>query len=130
MALDNLVAIGGIEFTDEGRTFSEARDERAVGVELASGKTVKYIKAEKRTFQIGWSYLPQTSIFTQGHKGARNELRSVCYNGNTTTVVIRNAIGGSETYTVFVEGYSEEIILRDPTSGNILYNISIELREQ
>ncbi len=130
MALSNLVSIGGVEFTDEGRTFSESRDAREVVVELASGKIVKYIKAMKRSFELSWEWLPQSNAFTIGNKGARNELRPICYTGNTTTVVIRNAIGGSETYTVFVEDYSEELLRRDPTNGNLLYNISITLREQ
>lgn len=130
MALSNLVSIGGTEFTDDGRSFSEGRDERAVSVELASGKIVKYIKAEKRVFTVSWEFLPQTSAYTSDHKGARNELRSICYTGATTTVVVRNVIGGSETYTVFVEEYSEAIQRRDPTTGNILYNVNISLREQ
>lgn len=130
MALSNLVSLGGVEFTDDGRNFQETRDERAVSVELASGKVIKYIKAEKRTFQIDWEWLPQTSTFTSDHRGARNDLRPICYNGATTTMVVRNAIGGTETYTVFVEGYSEELLRRDAISGNLLYHISIALREQ
>jgi hypothetical protein len=130
MALSNLVSIGGVEFTDDGRTYSEERDERAIPVELASGKIIKYIKAEKRTFQIGWTHLPQTSTYTSDQKGARNQLRPICYTGNTTTIIVRNAIGGSETYTVFVENYSETLLRRDPITGNLLYDVSISLREQ
>ena len=130
MALSNLVSIGGTEFTDDGRTFSEQRDERAVAVELASGKIVKYVKAEKRTFQLDWQMLPLTDVYTSDRKGARNDLRPICYAGNTTTLVLRNQSGSSETYTVFIENYSENIERRDPTTGNILYNVSITLKEQ
>lgn len=130
MALSNLMSLGGVEFTDDGRTYTEQRDERAVAVQLASGKLVKYIQAEKRIFNVNWTYLPQNLTFTSDHKGARNELRPVCYTGATTTIVIRNVIGGSETYTVFVESYQENIVRRDMTNGNILYDIQISLKEQ
>ncbi len=131
MALANLIKLGGIEFTDDGRTFSEDRDERAVEVELANGNLVKYVKASKRTFAVDWSYLPQTSTYTSDHRGARNDLRPICYTGATTTLEIRNALsGGSETYTVFVDGSSEELVLRDSRTGNLLYNVSLSLKEQ
>ncbi len=128
--LSNLISLGGVEFTDDGRTFGTQRDERSVSVELASGKIKKYIKAEKTTFTVGWEYLPASSAYTSDNKGARNELRPICYTGATTTLVARNTMGGSTTYTVFVEDYSEQIVRRDPTTGNILYSITISLREQ
>lgn len=130
MALSNLMSLGGTEFTDDGRTFQEQRDERMIEVLLASGKIIKYIQAEKRIFTINWTWLPQNSTFTSDHKGARNELRPICYTGATTSIVIRNVIGGSETYTVFVDAYQETINRRDMTNGNLLYDVQLTLKEQ
>lgn len=131
MGLANMISLGGVEFTDDGRTYNETRDERAVEVELANGSLKKYVKAEKRIFEISWTHLPQTSAYTSDRKGARNELRPICYNGSTTTLVVRNVIGGgSESYVVFVNSYSEEVKLRDPRTGNILYEVKIELKER
>jgi hypothetical protein len=130
MALSQLITIGGTIFTDQGRTFSEDRDERAVMVELASGKLKKYIKAEKRKFTVAWTWLPLTASATSDGKEARTALRTICYNGATTTLAVKNSVGGSEQYTVFVSDYSESIIQRDPINGNIFFDIKVELLEQ
>lgn len=126
----NLVAINDIEFTDQGRTFDEERDERAVTVELASGKIKKYIKSEKRTWDIRYTWLPQTSAQTYDGKSARDDLKSTAFTGNTVNLKVKNVAGGTDSYTAFVESYDEKLIKRDYFENIFFYDVSIQLKEQ
>jgi hypothetical protein len=130
MAYENILSLNDTEFTDQGRTLSESREERAVSVQLASGKIKKYVMGEKKRWSLEWSWLPNSSSMTHDGKAARDQLRAIAYTGNTVTMLVRNTYGQTDTYTVWVESYSEDVIRRDTVNGEFFYNVSIELMEQ
>jgi len=130
MALPNLITLGGYELTDQGRTFSSARDERSIPVELASGLTKKYFKAVKYTFSIAWTQLPSLSTQTYDKKEARNTLKVLSDTQAVLPLIVRAPIGTTQTYNVWIESYSENIMRRDFVSGAIFYEVSLELKQQ
>ena len=130
MALPNLISLNGYEFTDQGRTYSESRDERSVPVQLSSGITKKYFMSIKKSFSIEWNMLPSTSTQTYDHKSARDDLKTIMDVQDVLTLVVRTPIGSSATYTVWVESYSEDIVRRDYINNTIWYNVKLSLKEQ
>lgn len=125
----NLVSLGGQELTDEGRKpLSETRDERSVIVELASGRKRKFIKSVVRSWDITWENVPMDSSKTVDGKGARNELRSLAQSGSPLTFVYKDGFNAPETYTVFVEDYSEQVTFRRGDGSR--YSITLRVEEQ
>jgi len=130
MAYENILSLNGTEFTDQGRTLSESRDERAVTVQLASGKIKKYVMGEKKRWSLSWKWLPHSSALTHDNKGARDQLRAIAFAGNTVTMLVRNTYGQTDTYTVWIENYSEDVVRRDTVTGQFFYDVTLELLEQ
>jgi len=125
-----LVRLNDTDLTDQGRTFDEDRDERAVENTTANGTIKKYIIAEKRTWNFGWSMLPQNASDTYDEKGARDTIKALAMVGNTVTLRVRNSYGEEYIYTVWIESYSEKLVRRDFISNIFLYDISLSLKEQ
>lgn len=123
------VSLQGIELTEEGRKpVSEERDERSIVVTLASGKNKKYIQGVYRTFTIEWEMVPKTTARTIDGKGGRDQIRSIAQSGGTMTLVLKENNTTTETYTVFLESYTETHVFRRGEGSR--YNISIQLEEQ
>jgi hypothetical protein len=130
MALPNLISLDGTEVTDQGRTFSSNREETSVQVQLASGITKKYFMDVKYTFSLNWTMLPNLTNQTFDGKAARDFLKTLSDKQDTITLIVRSPIGSSNTYTVWVDSYSEKIIRRDYVSNNIYYDVELTLKEQ
>lgn len=130
MPYENILTLNGIDFTDQGRKLSESREERAVSVQLASGRTKKYILGEKHRWSVSWEWMPNSSENTYDGKAGRDLLRPLAYTGNTYGLIIRNSYNNPQTYTVFIDSYTEEVIYRDNINGEFYYNVTIELMEQ
>lgn len=128
----NMISLGGTELTDDGRSFDENMDPRIVQNELANGSLRRYNKAQKRKFSMSWEYMPNSSTHTSDKKGGRDALRALAFSGNSLTLLVRNIASASstyETYTVFVESYSEKMMRRDVVSSSYLYNVNLSLVE-
>jgi hypothetical protein len=125
-----LVRLNDTDLTDQGRTFDEKRDERAVENVTANGTIKKYIIAEKREWDLAWSMLPQNASDTYDEKGARDTIKALAMVGNTVTLRVRDSYGEENIYTVWIQDYSEKIVRRDFVSNIFLYDVSISLKEQ
>ena len=130
MALPNLISLDGTEVTDQGRTFSSTREELSVPVQLASGLTKKYFMDVKYSFSLNWTMLPNLANQTFDGKSARDFLKTISDKQDTITLIVRSPIGSSNTYTVWAESYSENIVRRDYVSNTIYYDIELTLKEQ
>lgn len=130
MSLPNLISLGGVELTDQGRTFSMSRDERSVPVQLASGVTKKYFMAVKYSFSLNWDMLPNASTKTYDLKSARDAIKTISDTQDVLTLIVRSPIGATNTYTVWVDSYSEDIVRRDYVGNTIWYNVKLDLKEQ
>jgi hypothetical protein len=125
----NLISLNGVELTDQGRTFNEGSAEKNVDMELSNGDTRRYRKATKRTFSINWDWCPDSSSRTHDLKAGRDGIRAAAYSGTSMIFVVRNHPTTTETYTVLLDSYSEEIIRRDIVSNVYFYTISLSLIE-
>ena len=127
----NLVQLNGVDLTDESRQpLQESRDERSVVVDLASGKKKKFIKGIRRKWSISWDNVAMTATDTVDGKGGRNEIRSLAQSGGSMTLVIQDGRNTPETYTVFVDNYSDELQMRRGEGDMFRYKVSIDLEEQ
>lgn len=125
----NLVKLGTIELTDESRgPLSEEREERSNVVELASGRKVKFIKQINRRFSLSWDNVPEDASKTIDSKGARDEIRTLAQSETIMDFVIQDGLHPVETYSVFIEEYNEEIIIRRPNLFR--YKITLALEER
>lgn len=118
--------------TDQGRSpIVVGRDERSVGLELASGKRKRYIKAIKHKFGMSWSWLPDSQYDTIDGGLARTKIKELIGESRTThTLRFFDRNGGHEEFTVFVNSYQETLVRRDPHSGTHFWEVTIELEEQ
>jgi hypothetical protein len=124
-----LVTLGGVALTEEGRKpVPESRDERSVSKELASGKIRKYIKKSARKWTVEWELVPVSSSKTIDGKGGRDEIRALAYAQTTKVLILNDGYHSAETYTVWIDDYQEECILRRGIDSR--YRITIELTEQ
>lgn len=125
------IKVDAIDLTDQGRSPVEVvRDERSVVIELASGKKKKYIKGIKHTFSMQWTWLPSEDANTiDGYAGRDTLVANFAESGNTHTLIFRDEIGGSDTYTVFVSDYSERLVRRSPNE-EFFWEVSISFEEQ
>lgn len=130
MASRNLLTLNGTALTDHGRTFNEHLDKREVAVELADGTVKKYIKGYKKIFSMEWDWVPSTAPKTFDAYAARDFIRHAASQGTTFPFVVVNTIGVQETYVVWVEDYSEDLLKRDFVGGEFFWNIKLELKEQ
>lgn len=94
MALANMITLNGVELTDDGRTWDENHDPRIVQNELANGSIRRYNKAQKKKFQIAWTWLPNASASTTDRKGGRDAVRAIAYSGASATLLVRNVATG------------------------------------
>jgi hypothetical protein len=125
----NLVTLGGVELTDEGRQpLQEERDERSVTVDLASGKKRKFIKGVRKSWNISWEMVPMHDGLTIDGCGGRNEIRSLAQGGAPLSFTIQDSYNVTENYTVFITDYSETVQFRRGEGSR--YQISLGLEEQ
>lgn len=128
-SLPNLIKLNGTELTDESRQpLQESRDERSVTIELATGKKRKFIKSIARKWDINWENVADSASRTVDGFAGRDEIRALAQSGATMTLVIQDGRNPDETYTVFVDSYDEELLMR--RSGFYRYKVSLSLEEQ
>ena len=126
----NLVTIGGLQLTDESRQpIAEERDAREIRVELASGKIRKFTKEIRRKFSISWDMVAADAAHTIDGGASRNELRALVQGGNGPfTMTLTDGKNGTETYTVWVTGFTTNLKMR--RSDTFYYSMSLSLEEQ
>lgn len=126
----NKITLGGAALTDESRQpVQEDRDERSVKVDLASGRKKKFVKSVCRRWSISWENVGKNADETVDGKGGRDELRSISEGAGYITLVMDGGEDGDETYTVEVDNYSEEELMRRGPGG-FRYRITLDLTEQ
>lgn len=130
LAYPNLVTLNNVALTDESRgPVQVERDDRSVVVQLASGRERKFIKGGiKRRFQMDWELCPQDATFAIDGNGGRDEIKALI---ELTIVefplVLKYDNLMVETYTVYVDSYSESVVNRRPKEFR--YKINFSLKE-
>lgn len=129
LTLPNIMSLDGTALTEESRQpFSVALENREVVVELANGAKRKYLKGTFRKFNINWENVAKNAATTVDGFGGRDEIRAKAFTGGSLELVVTDGID-TDTYTVFVDSYSEELLQRRAYADGYRYNISLELSQ-
>ena len=130
MSIVKLLSLDGVEITEHSRKYSGSESIAASDVELDSGINKRYIKKNKKTLSLSFSYLPSLSIHTVDARAGRNYLQTIANKRGKVTVLIQ--LGPEESlqeYDAYVTSYSETLIKRDVASQCAYYDVSIALEE-
>ena len=129
--LVHLISINGQEITEHNRQISTSIQQSSSQIELARGISRRYIKKNKKSFNLSFKYLPNTTDKTVDGRRGRDYLLSMANTRGTVTVSIKlSPTDEFETYLCFIDSYSEKLVRRDIGSGCSYYDISMELSEQ
>jgi hypothetical protein len=130
MSIVKLLSLDGVEITEHSRKYSGSESIAASDVELDSGINKRYIKKNKKTMSLSFSYLPSLSIHTVDARVGRNYLQTLANKRGKVAVYIQ--LGPEESpqqYDAYVTSYSETLIKRDVASQCAYYDVSIALEE-
>lgn len=126
----NLLSLDGVEITEHSRKFSGNESISANDVELDSGRNKRYLKKNKQTLSLSFTYLPSLAIHTVDARVGRNYLQSIANKRGKVAVSIK--LGPDEDtqhYDAYVTSYSETLIKRDVTTQCAYYDVTIALEE-
>lgn len=130
MSIVKLLSLDGVEITEHSRKYSGSESIAASDVELDSGINKRYIKKNKKTMSLSFSYLPSLSIHTVDARVGRNYLQTLANKRGKVAVYIQ--LGPEESpqqYDAYVTSYSETLIKRDVAAQCAYYDVSIALEE-
>lgn len=116
------------EITDHNRgPLSISVDRIEEPTRMANGTMRKYIVADKRTFSVDWSDLPQSASLTVDGFWGKNEIET-WYNTTPGAFQLKLFYGDGTTniYTVFMNKFSAEISKRGAFD---FWKVSVELDE-
>jgi hypothetical protein len=129
--LIHLLSINGQEITEHNRKFNSSVEQAGSDVELSRGKIRRYIRKNKRTFSLDFTYLPNNTDHTVDGRRGRDYLSALANTRGTVTVSIKlSPADDFKTYTCFVNSYTEKLVRRDIKSACSYYDVSVELGEQ
>lgn len=130
LAMPNLLTLGGMNLTDEGREpLSIDIDERSTVVDLASGRKKKFIQRVCFSYDISWenvSYDKTTTI--DGHAGFK-EIFALVHSADPLYLHVEADGHTANNIEVFVSGFSSEITRRRACVEGNLYTINLSLEE-
>jgi hypothetical protein len=130
MSIVKLLSLDGVEITEHSRKYSGSESIAASDVELDSGINKRYIKKNKKSLSLTFSYLPSLAIHTVDARVGRNYLQTLANKRGKVAVYIQ--LGPEESpqqYDAYVTSYSETLIKRDVASQCAYYDVSIALEE-
>jgi hypothetical protein len=130
MSIVKLLSLDGVEITEHSRKYSGSESIAASDVELDSGINKRYIKKNKKTLSLSFTYLPSLSIHTVDARVGRNYLQTIANKRGKVAVYIQ--LGPEESpqqYDAYVTSYSETLIKRDVATQCAYYDVSIALEE-
>jgi hypothetical protein len=130
MSIVKLLSLDGVEITEHSRKYSGSESIAASDVELDSGINKRYIKKNKKTLSLSFTYLPSLSIHTVDARVGRNYLQTLANKRGKVAVYIQ--LGPEESpqqYDAYVTSYSETLIKRDVATQCAYYDVSIALEE-
>ena len=111
-SMPNLISLNGVQLTDEARApLQTEKDDRHIEVELANGAKRRYIKGVYRKWTITWENVSSSAAYTVDGFGGRDEIFTQAMLAGSMPLRITDGIY-DDTYTVFVESYSETLLQR------------------
>lgn len=124
----SLMEWDGNKITDHNRAeLGVTVDRIEEATRMANGTMRKFIVADKRTFSVGWTDLPQSADFTVDGFWGKNEIEN-WYNTTPGSFVLTLHYGDGtvKTYTVFMNKFDASISKRGAYD---FWKLDIELDE-
>lgn len=129
--LIHLITIDGEEITEHNRRFAGSVFQTGADVELARGVYKRYIQKNKKSFTLTFSYLPSLITHTVDGRKGQAYLKDKAEKKGTVAVTLKvDPNEPVQSYTCFIESYSENLVKRDILSGCSYYDVSVNLVEQ
>lgn len=129
--LSYLLKLGGEEITEHNRRIDSSINQSGSDVELNRGIIKRYVKRNKRSFSISFSYLPTSYEKTVDGRKGRDYLLNLFRQKQPVELKIKlDPNEEYRTYTCFFNSYSEKLIRRDLPTDCAYYDVNIELEEQ
>lgn len=128
--ITHLVVINGHEITEHNRRFDQNYKMNSSDVELANGNRRRFIKNNKNTYSLSFSYLPDKQTRTIDGRKARDFLFQLAKTPSSASLSIK--LDPAEPFyntTVYVDSYTETLIRRDLPNQCAYYDVSITLAE-
>lgn len=128
--ITHLVVINGHEITEHSRRFDQNYKMNSSDVELANGNRRRFIKKNKNTYSLSFSYLPDKQTRTIDGRKARDFLLQLAKTPASASLSIK--LDPAEPFyntTVYVDSYSEALIRRDLPNQCAYYDVNIILVE-
>lgn len=128
--ITHLVVINGHEITEHNRRFDQNYKMNSSDVELANGNRRRFIKNNKNTYSLSFSYLPDKQTRTIDGRKARDFLFQLAKTPSSASLSIK--LDPAEPFyntTVYVDSYSEALIRRDLPNQCAYYDVNIILVE-
>lgn len=130
MSIVKLISLDGTEITEHNRKFSDNESISASDVELDSGINKRYIRKNKKVFNLSFTYLPNLSAYTVDGRAGRDFLKSLAQKRGTISLVTKLSPESSdESFTVYATSYSETLIKRHVDVNCNYYDVSIGFEE-
>ena len=125
-----LLSLDNIEITEHNRKYSGNELISASDVELDSGINRRYIRKNKKSFSLSFSYLPSLSSKTIDLRGARDYLKSIANKqGKVEVSIVLGPHEPIQEYDAYVTSYSETLLKRDVANECAYYDVTISLEE-
>ena len=125
-----LLSLDGTEITEHNRKYSGNELISASDVELDSGVNRRYIRKNKKSCSLSFSYLPSLSAKTIDDRGARDYLKSIANKqGKVEVSIILGPHEPLQVYDAYVTSYSETLLKRDVANECSYYDVTISLEE-
>lgn len=129
--LVHLIVMDGEEITEHGRSTSISTIQSGSDVELNRGITKRYVKKNKKSFNISFKYLPNSHEKTVDGRKGRDYLVSLVNKRNSILLKIKlDPSEGYREYECYINSYNETLIRRDIPSQCAYYDVSMEIEER
>jgi hypothetical protein len=128
--ITHLVVINGHEITEHNRRFDQNYKMNSADIELANGNKRRFIKKNKNSYTLSFSYLPNKTTYTIDGRKARDFLLELARTPSSASLSIK--LDPSEPFyntTVYVDSYSETLLRRDFSTQCAYYDVNITLVE-
>jgi hypothetical protein len=125
-----LLSLDGIEITEHNRKYSGTESIASSDVELDSGINKRYIRKNKQTLSLSFTYIPSLAIHTVDARVGRNYLQTIANKRGKVAVIVQLDPEGSPLqFDAYVTSYSETLIKRDVANQCAYYDVTLALEE-
>jgi hypothetical protein len=118
------------KLTEGNRKYSDNEVISASDVNLDSGLTRRYIKKNKKSFSLSWTYLPEKPEHTIDGMYARNYVKTLANSVNKLYLTIKDSPDSdTQSFLVYPVSYSETLIKRDIAIDCSYYDVTFVCEE-